>query len=112
MPTNLCREDVYSLVIQASQLDRAFALQLFFIIFTGCTVEEACELAWEDVYIDEREVRTGEKKYQLNIDALQIISGCSREFDAYVFSYRHPSQIHNRTRVLVGRIGDGFTVSK
>jgi len=111
VPTDLTLDQIYLLVNEASQLDRSFALQLFFIVFTGCYVEESCDLAWEDVYLDEREVRFGEKKYQLNIDALQILSGCSREFDPYVFSYRHPSQIHNKTRILERRIGDKFTVA-
>ena len=110
MPTNLSLDQIYSLVNHASQFDRSFALQLFFIIFTGCTVEESCELVWEGVYIDDREVSFGEKRYPMNIDALQILSGCEREFDPYVFGYRHPSQIHNKTRILAGRIGGRFTV--
>jgi integrase len=112
VPIDLTLDQIYLLVNEASQLDRSFALQLFFIIFTGCTVEESRNLTWEDVYLDECEVRFGEKKYQLNIDALQILSGCSREFDPYVFGYRHSSQIHNKTRILERRIGDKFTVSE
>jgi integrase len=110
VPTNLTLDQIYLLVNEASQFDRSFALQLFFIIFTGSTVEESCAITWEDIYIDEREVRLGEKNYQLNIDALQILSACSREFEPHVFGYRHPSQIHNKTRILAGRIGDKFTV--
>jgi len=111
VPTDLTLDQIYLLVNEASQLDRSFALQLFFIIFTGCTVEEACDLTWEDVYIDEREVMLGEQRYRLNFDAQKILLGCSREFDPYVFGYRHPSQVHNKTRILVGRIGDRFTVA-
>lgn len=110
MPTKFTLDQIYQLINEASQLDRSFALQLFFIIFTGCTVEESCDLTWEGVYIHEQEARIGEKTYPLNDDTLQLLSGCSRVFDPYVFSYRHSSQIHNKTRILAGRIGDKFTV--
>ena len=111
MPTKFTLDQIYLLVNEASQLDRSFALQLFFIVFTGCTVEESCVLTWEDVFIEEQEVRLDGKRYQLNADTMQILSGCSREFDPYVFSYRHPSQIHNKTRIMAQRIGDTFTVT-
>ena len=112
MPTNLSLDQIYQLINEASQLDRFFALQLFFIIFTGCTVEESCVITWEGLYIHEQEMRICKKTYPLNNDALQILSGCSRVFDPYVFGYRHPSQIHNRTRILAGRLKDQFTVSE
>jgi hypothetical protein len=105
VPTNLSLDQIYQLVNEASQLDRFFALQLFFIVFAGCTVEESCFLTWEDIYIEVREVRLWERKGLLNGDALQILTGCSREFDPYVFSYRYPSQIHNKTRILAAGFG-------
>lgn len=74
-------------------------------------MEETCDLLWEDVYLHEQEVKIGGNTYPLNDDSMRLLSGCSREFDPYVFSYRHPSLIHNKTRILAGRIGDKFTVS-
>jgi integrase len=112
VPTKFTLEQIYFLVNAASELDRSFALQLFFIVFTGCTVEEGCDLVWEDLFIDERELRIGRRTYPLNNDAKRILSQCSREFDPYVFGYRNPGQIHNRTRILAGRVRDKFTVSE
>lgn len=60
MPTDLTFEQLYQLVNEASQSDRFYALQLFFVVFIGCTVEESCELVWEDLFIEDRGDATGQ----------------------------------------------------
>jgi len=111
VPTeDLTIEDLYSILGQASQLDRQFALQVFFIVFVQCTITESCSVKWNNIDLENGQVDIRGKKYALNEDAINLLRQCSREFDPYVFKHRNPSRIHIKTGMIRQRLGINLTV--
>jgi integrase len=111
VPTeDLTIEDLYSILGQASQLDRQFALQVFFIVFVQCTITESCSVKWNNIDLENGQVDIRGKKYALNEDAIDLLRECSREFDPYVFKHRHSSRIHIKTGIVSERLGIKLTV--